>query len=432
MSTADWSARRPIAIGLVGLTMLLGGFGTWAAMAAIAGAVIANGQIEVAQNKQVVQHPDGGVVAAINVAEGDHVKAGQVLIRLESTELASELAIVENMLFEMMARRGRLEAERDGRAKIVFDPLLQDIASSHASARLLMAGQESLLDARRNTSQNERLQLEKRRTQISDQISGLAAQQISLHTQARLIAQERSDQEILREKGLTQASRLLALLREEASLAGRLGELTAQTSQAEGRMTEIDIELLKLDASLREEAIRALRDLQYRELELLEKRAALSARLNRLTITAPVAGVVYGLEVFAPRSVLRPAQPALFIVPQDRPPVITARVHPTDIDLVFQGQKVMLRFPALDQRNTPELSGDVRQISPDAFQDEATRDSFYRVRVTLNQDQLAQLPQGIELLPGMPVEVFFRTGDRTPIAFLLKPLTDYFARAFRS
>jgi len=386
----------------------------------------------VEQNRQIIQHPDGGVVSTIDVAEGDRVEVGQVLIRLDPMELASELTIVENQLFEMIARRGRLEAERDGGATIVFDPLLQEIAASRAEALELMDGQARLLEARRTTSQNEREQLNKRRLQIGDQIGGLAAQQKSLRRQAELIAEERAGQQILRDKGLTQTSRLLALQREEASLGGTLGDLIAQTAQAEGRQTEIDIELLKLDASLREEAITTLRDLQYRELELREKRHALSSRLNRLDITSPVSGVVYGLEVFAPRSVLRPAQPALYIVPQDRPLVISARVRTTDIDLVFPGQEVTLRFSALDQRTTPELLGDVRQISPDAFEDEATRDTYYRVRITLSKTQLARLPDGVTLVPGMPVEVFFQTGDRTPIAFLVKPLSDYFARAFRS
>ena len=432
MTAQSWPARRPIIIGMIGLSFLVGGFGTWATFAGIAGAVIAGGQIEVEQNRQVIQHPDGGVVSTIDVAEGDRVEVGQVLIRLDPMELASELTIVENQLFEMIARRGRLEAERDGGATIVFDPLLQEIAASRAEALELMDGQARLLEARRTTSQNEREQLNKRRLQIGDQIGGLAAQQKSLRRQAELIAEERAGQQILRDKGLTQTSRLLALQREEASLGGTLGDLIAQTAQAEGRQTEIDIELLKLDASLREEAITTLRDLQYRELELREKRHALSSRLNRLDITSPVSGVVYGLEVFAPRSVLRPAQPALYIVPQDRPLVISARVRTTDIDLVFPGQEVTLRFSALDQRTTPELLGDVRQISPDAFEDEATRDTYYRVRITLSKTQLARLPDGVTLVPGMPVEVFFQTGDRTPIAFLVKPLSDYFARAFRS
>jgi HlyD family type I secretion membrane fusion protein len=174
-----------------------------------------------------------------------------------------------------------------------------------------------------------------------------------------------------------------------------------------------------------------LRDLQYRELELREKRAALTEQLSRLDIVAPVSGVVYGLQVFAPRSVLRAAEPALHIIPQDRPLVITAQVSPTDIDQLHPGQEVILRFSALDQRRTPELIGQVERISADAFQDETTQMSYYRTRISIDDVQRARLPDDVILVPGMPVEAFIRTGDMSPIAYLTKPLTDYFSRAFR-
>ncbi|MEL6690256.1 MAG: HlyD family efflux transporter periplasmic adaptor subunit, partial [Pseudomonadota bacterium] len=202
-------------------------------------------------------------------------------------------------------------------------------------------------------------------------------------------------------------------------------------AQSEGRMTEIEIEIIKLGSDRREEAITLLRDIQFRELELTERRQTLLERLNRLDITAPVSGVVYGLSVFAERSVVRPAEPVLFIVPQDRPLVIAAQVNPINIDQVFVGQNVTLRFSALDQRTTPELEGEVVQLSADAFQDEATQQSFYRAEIILSEGQIARLPEGSTLIPGMPVESFIRTEDRTPIAYLVKPVADYFSRAFR-
>ncbi|PVA11103.1 HlyD family type I secretion periplasmic adaptor subunit [Pelagivirga sediminicola] len=418
-------------IGGAALFVLVAGFGGWAAFANIAGAVIAPGQIEVDQNRQVVQHPDGGVVASIMVEEGSVVSAGQTLIRLDATLLQSQLTITENHLFELMARRGRLEAERDGRDAITFDPLLIDAAARYPDAAELMEGQRRLLEARADTTRSETGQLAKRRGQIADQIVGIEAQQASLSEQIELISEERTSQQILLDKGLAQTSRLLALRREEARLTGSLGDLIAQKAQAEGRATEIDIELVKLGAQRREEAITTLRDLQYRELELREKRASLTEQLSRLDIVAPVAGIVYGLQVFAPRSVLRAADPALHIIPQDRPLVITAQVNPTDIDQLHPGQDVILRFSALDQRRTPELIGQVERISADAFQDERTQMSYYRTRISIGEAQRARLPQDVTLVPGMPVEAFIRTGDMTPIAYLTKPLTDYFARAFR-
>ncbi|MEM6480217.1 MAG: HlyD family type I secretion periplasmic adaptor subunit [Pseudomonadota bacterium] len=427
----SWSARRPLTIGLIAAVILLGGFGTWAALTQISGAIIANSRIEVDQNRQVVQHPDGGVVDEINVDEGDVVEAGQVLVRLDPSSLRSQLSITESQLFELIARRGRLEAERDGREVIEFDDLLVETAAGNPDVADLIAGQERLIAARSETVAREISQLEKRRGQISDQIVGIEAQRVALGQQLDLIAEELADQISLLEKGLAQAPRVLALQREQARLSGQMGELSAQVAQAEGRVTEIDIEILKLDTGRREEAITTLRDLQFRELELREERRALIERVDRLEISSPVGGVVYGLQVFALRSVIRPAEPILYVVPQDRPLVINAQIETTDIDKLYLGQDVTLRFSALDQNTTPELVGQVVQISADAFQEEGSQLSYYRAEINLSEGEQERLPQDVTLIPGMPVEAFIRTEDRTPIAYLTKPLTDYFTKAFR-
>ncbi|QFT94668.1 Type I secretion system membrane fusion protein PrsE [Roseovarius sp. THAF9] len=426
-----WSVRTPMIVGVTGLLILVGGFGTWAAVTEISGAVIASGQIEVDQNRQVVQHPDGGVVAAIEVDEGDTVEAGQVLLRLDATGLRSKLAIAENQLFELQARRGRLEAERDERDEIVFPDLVRDVAARNAEVAELLDGQRRLFTARNETVASEISQLEKRRGQIRNQIEGIEAQQAAMDEQLELIEKELADQKSLLDQGLAQASRVLALQREKSRMLGQLGELAAQVAQSEGRITEIDIETLKLGTRRREEAITSLRDLQLSELELLEERRALIEQMSRLDITAPVSGVVYGLQVFALRSVIRPADPILYVVPQDRPLIINTQVNPTDIDKLFVGQEVTLRFSALDQRTTPELIGQVVQISADSFQDDATQQSYYRAEVALSEGQRERLPEDVTLIPGMPVETFIRTADRTPLAYLTKPLTDYFAKAFR-
>jgi len=207
--------------------------------------------------------------------------------------------------------------------------------------------------------------------------------------------------------------------------------LSASVAQAEGRITEIDIEILRIDSTFREEAITRLRDLQFNEIELSERRRALLLRLDRLDIRSPVSGVIYDLQVFGPRSVIRPAEPVLFIVPQDRPLIITAQIEPIHIDQVFVDQDVVLRFSAFDQRRTPELTGHVTQISADAFTDQNSRISFYRAQIVLDEGEAAKLPEDMTLIPGMPVEAFIRTDERSPMDFLLKPLTDYFAKAFR-
>ncbi|WP_111734959.1 HlyD family type I secretion periplasmic adaptor subunit [Roseovarius amoyensis] len=426
-----WSARGPLTVGLVGLLLLVGGFGVWASVTTISGAIIAPGRIEVDQNRQIVQHPDGGVVAAIEVGEGDTVTEGQVLIRLDGTTLASRLAITEGELFEIMARRGRLEAERDGLDEVVFDPLLDEAAAKRPEVTRLMQGQVRLFAARAESIAREIEQLEKQRDQIANQIDGIRAQQVALERQLDLIEQELTDQRSLLEKGLAQATRVLALEREGARLSGQVGELAASEAQAHSRITEIDIEIVKLGSRRREEAITTLRDLQYRELELMEERRALIEQMDRLDIRSPVAGVVYDMAVFALRAVVRPADPLLYVVPQDRPLIINAQIEPIHIDKVHVGQEVLLRFPALDQRHTPELKGKVLQVSADAFVDEGTRQSYYRAEISLSEGEQARLPEGVTLIPGMPSDAYLRTGEHTPLAYLTKPLTDYFTKAFR-
>ena len=429
--TPEFSVHRHLALGLGGLAVLILGFGGWASFSEISGAVIAPGQIEVDQNRQVVQHPDGGVVAQILAQEGDSVRQGQLLIQLDATRLGSELAIIEGQLFELMARRGRLEAERDDKPEPVYDMLLRNSAASNADAAVLMAGQSQLLAARRASRAQEVAQLAKRRSQIDTQITGISAQSQALGQQLELIEQELKDQQTLLDRGLAQAGRVLALRREQARLSGQLGELTAQRALAQERATEIDLEVIKLRTQQREEAITRLRDLQFRELELAEQRRALLDQRDRLAIRAPASGIIYGLQVTTPRSVIRAAEPVMFIIPQDRPLVIAARVDPIHIDKITLGQPVNLRFSALDQRTTPELTGEVAKVSPDAFVDQARGLSYYRAEITLPEAEQAKLPENIRLLPGMPVEAFIRTGDRTPLAYLTKPLTDYFSKAFR-
>ena len=424
------SARGPILFGLFTLLLLVGGFGLWSTTTKIAGAVVSPGRVEVEQNRQVVQHPDGGVVETIFVKNGDLVAAGDPLIQLDGTLLQSELTIVEGQFFEILARRGRLEAERDDADHLTFPAELTEAAGGRPKIAALMAGQEKLFAARQETTANEIDQLGKRRAQIVNQIEGIGAQRRSTADQLALIGQELEDLKSLLDRGLTQAGRVLALQREKARLDGVAGELDAARAEAEGKVTEIDIEILNRGSTRREEANTQLRDLGYRELELAERRRSLTEQIDRLDIRAPVSGVVHALQVTTPRSVIRAAEPVLYIIPQDRPFVIAAQVSPIHVDEVAIGQDVALRFAAFDSRTTPELFGQVRQISADALTDEASRSAYYRAEIVLDEGEMAKLG-GRAIIPGMPVEVFIRTGERTPLAYLLKPLSEYFNRAFR-
>ncbi|MBM2575819.1 HlyD family type I secretion periplasmic adaptor subunit [Jannaschia sp. Os4] len=421
-------------LGVLGLVVLLGGFGAWAATSRIAGAIIAPGAVAVESNRQVVQHPDGGLVREILVREGDEVAAGSAMVRLDDTVLATRAEVLRGQLWEVEARAARRAAERDGAADaeaIAFPDDLLAAAAGDPEVAALVQGQRDLLAATADTRARQVEQLRRRQDQIAAQIEGTEAQQAALVRQRDLIESELADQQGLLDRGLTQATRVLALQRQQAGLEGQVGELVAAAARLEGQRTEIDIQILRLDDEVRQGAITELRDLRAQALQLRAELRAAEDALSRLVIAAPVDGVVYDLQVFGAGAVIRPADPVAYLVPQDRPLVIQARIAPTDVDQVFPGQPVTLRLPTFDARTTPELFGSVVRVSPDAFTDQATGATFYAVEVLPDAGELDRLPPEAVLLPGMPVETYLRTTDRTPIAYLVKPLADYFARAFR-
>jgi HlyD family type I secretion membrane fusion protein len=425
-----WPVRGPVIAGVVAVLVLVGGFTVWAMSTRISGAVVAGGQVEVEQQRQIVQHPDGGVVQDIATSEGSTVAAGDLLLTLDGTLLRTEHTIVEGQYFEILARRGRLEAERADADTITFPDELVQAATASPALQDLIAGQTSLFRTRLDTLRQSLDQLAKQSDQIDSEVDGIDAQFAALGTQRDLIGRELTDQQSLLDRGLAQASRVLALEREAARIDGELGSLQASRASAAIRQTELQIQSLRLAAERREMAETELGDLGYRELELAERRRSLTEQLDRLEIRAPVSGVVYNMQVTTPRSVIRPADPLLYIIPQDRPLVIGARVATINIDEIQLGQPVVLRFSAFSSRTTPEIDGRLDRISADALLDEATRTPYYRAEVSIPPDQLDKLG-GLALVPGMPVEVYIQTGDRSPMAYLMKPLADYFNRAFR-
>ncbi|MGI3183974.1 HlyD family type I secretion periplasmic adaptor subunit [Nioella aestuarii] len=425
-----WSVRGPMTLGVLALVALVGGFGAWATLSNIAGAVVASGQIEVDRNRQAVQHPEGGVVLSLDVIEGQRVAEGDVLMRLDPSDLRSGLSVANAQLNEWRARQARLEAERDLATEISFPADLLEAASDDADLAELLEGQRNLFAARATSLIQATDQLNRRADQIRAQLEGIAAQSAALTDQRDLVELELVNVQDLIDRGLAEASRGLALRRESARLLGTIGELEASAAEAAGRITEIELQILQIETERREEAIAQLREVRVEQAELSERARALSRQMSETEIRAPVDGVVYGLSVFGARSVVQAAQPVLYLVPQDRPLVISTRIAPTNVDEVFVGQDVVLRFPAFDSRTTPELFGQVRQVSADAFVDEASGVSFYEAEIVLNEGEIARL-EGETLLPGMPVEAFIRTEDRTPMAYLLRPLADYFNRAFR-
>jgi HlyD family secretion protein len=430
MKVRDRSARTPLAIGFVAVALMAGGLGAWSVNTEISGAVVARGTVEVETERQVVQHPDGGVVGEILARDGDVVASGAVLVRLDGTFLESELAVVERQLAEFSARRARLVAERDGADAPAFRTPKAFTLLDPASIRELTDAERALFEARRVSLEQERSQIARQQEQIDRQIEGIEAQLAAQERQLALIGTEAGNVRSLLERGLVQAPRLMELEREEARLEGEIGRLAALVAEARTRFAGLAIETLRLGERRREEAITRLRDIEYAEIALEERRRSLNVQLARLDVRAPVSGTVFGSRVSALQSVVQPAEAMMYLVPGDVPLQISARIAPTDVEQVFAGQDVTLMLSAFSREVAPELAGKVVRVSADAQTDEATGHKYFEAVLEPDPNSLASLTD-VRLVPGMPVDAFLKTHDRTPLSYLTQPLAVYFARAFR-
>ncbi len=430
MATEKWSVRGPFLIGFGALGLLIGGVTFWGLRASLAGAVISPGSVEVETNRQVVQHAEGGIVDEVLVRDGDTVTAGDLVVMLDDTLLRSEYAAITAQQLELAARRARFEAERDGLEAIKWPQSLTELLSIHRDAARQVEGQDRLFHARRTTLSKSGAQILEQVTQLRNQIKGASAQLSAMRDMKALTAEELAEQEQLLERGLTQSKGVSDNRREFVRLAGEIGKLEADIAGFRAQIARLNIEFISLESQRREDAITQLRDLQVREIELAESAKQISARLARMEVRTPVSGIVHDTTVFVRDAVVRPGEPLMYIVPQDQPLVVTARVPASHVDEVVPGQVAALRFTALDQRVTPEIDGRVVSVSADAFTEETTGLVFYRVRIEPDEAALAGLTDS-PILPGMPVETYLRTTDRTPFSYLMKPLSDYFTRAMR-
>jgi HlyD family type I secretion membrane fusion protein len=430
MSKQSWGARLPLSLGFASVFLLVGGIGVWSVQTQIAGAVVAAGKVQVESRSQVIQHQEGGVVGEILATDGDKVSAGDVLMRLDGTFLNSELAIIEQQLVEIFARRARLKAERDEAEDFSFDDLPEFILVETTTVEEQLAGQKNLFEARKSSLVRELEQLSEQQTQIERQIEGTEAQQASFERQLVLIERELTDVESLFAKGLVEATRVLALQREQARLEGEVGRLISSIAESAVRIATISTEALRINDARRETAITELRDIQLSEMELMERRLSLIERLSRLDIRAPVNGIVFDSRVLAAQAVISPAEPITFIVPGDQPLQVSARIDPNDIEQVYPGQDVRLMFTTFSRRTTPEVQGKVVRLAADTQIDEVTGLNYYEAIMMPDVQALDQL-ENVELLPGMPVQAFLKTENRTPLSYLTQPLTVYFQRAFR-
>ncbi|MGX5735210.1 HlyD family type I secretion periplasmic adaptor subunit [Bosea thiooxidans] len=421
--------RRAAIAGVATIALLFGSAGLWAATAPLAGAVIASGKVVVESNVRRVQHPSGGVVAEIRVKDGDRVKAGDVVVRLDETHAKASLALIELELRRFQARKARLEAERDALPAIVTPSELIERVNEPVVIQA-MESEATLFRTRRSAAEGQRSQFRERIAQSHEEIKGLVAQLAARRAQAVLINQELEGVQKLYDQSLVALSRLTSLQREASRLAGEEGSLTSDMARVRGRIAEVELQILQIDQDLRREVTTELRDVEGKIADLVERRVAAVDQLNRIEMRAPQDGIVHQQTVHTVGGVIGPAEQIMLIVPESDGLVVEARIEPAMIDRLHIGQTVVLRFPAFDSRTTPDLEGRLIQVSADSTTDEKTGTSFYTARIGLGQAEVKRL-DGKVLLPGMPAEAFIQTGMRTAFAYLMKPIEDQLARSFR-
>lgn len=420
MNSLQKSIRFYERLGLAVVLVGVGGAGAWAAFSSLSSAVVAPAVVVVESSAKKVQHLEGGIIAATLVRNGDHVSEGDILVKLDDTEARANLQIYASQLAELNARHDRLVAERDGRTDI-------DVGGDPANVSLERA-QAKLLKARMDVRLGKKQQLTERIGQLEEEVTGLSAQMESKDRQIALITKESDSLRVLREQRLVTESRWLALERESARLDGERGQLASDIARTKVQIGETRLQLIAVDQNFLSDVLAELRDVEAKVNELTEKVAAVRMRLLRIDIKAPQSGVVHKLTATTVGGVVGAGEVIAEIIPEDRL-VLEGHVDPGSIDRLHFDQRVVVRFPTLNHRLTPEVGGTVTMISPDVRQDSPNQPPYYLVRVTLHEG--ASLRSSHQLKPGMPAELQFQTGERSALSYLVKPLADQMNRALR-
>lgn len=423
------SVGRYLLAGFVIIAALVAGVGVWAAQTNISGAVIAQGVVVVESSIKKVQHPTGGIVGEINVKNGDTVKAGDLLLRLDETVTRANLQMISKQLDELSMREARLVAERDD-AKAIKIPQAIQARSSEADVAEIIRGEQSLFESRRSSRNGQKAQLRERIMQLDQEFGGISGQIDAKAREIELIGKQLEDLGTLEAKQLVTAATMVALRREAARLEGEYGQLKATAAQTRGRVTEIELQILRVDQDARTEVGKDLRETQSKISEYRERRIAAEDQLKRVDLRAPQDGTVHQLSVHTVGGVINGGEPVMFIVPAGDKLVVEARISPRDIDQALGSRTAMLRFAAFNQRTTPEVNATILSISADLAQDPRTGESYYTARLDIPDAEKARLGDNT-LVPGMPAEVHIKTHDRTALSYLMKPLEDQFSRAFR-
>ena len=414
--------------GLLILVGLVSGLVGWSLSARLDGAVVVPGTFSVESSRKTIQHLEGGIISEILVGEGERVRAGQALLRLDSTLDRASLGVVESQLDALLARRARLLAESRGDEEIDFP---RDLTSRQGDPDILaiVAGEQELFAARRVSRAGAAGLTQQRILRFREEIAGLQAQRASNRKEIELVDRELVGLRNLYDKGYATLPRLLALERQAERIRGLVAEHNADIARARNGIEELKLERIQADQDFREAATVELRQVEPQIAGLRERRVAAAQRLKRIEIVAPQDGIVVGIQVNTIGGVIAPGEAILDLLPVGEDLIIEARIPSEDIDRVSRGQASRVRLTAFDQATTPEVPATVLSVSADSFSDEISGARYYNARIRL-EDKSGWAAAGIELVPGMPAEVFIQTGTRTALSYFVRPLTDRLTRAF--
>jgi HlyD family secretion protein len=402
--------------------------GGWLTLVPLAGAIVVPGNLVVQSNVKAIQHPTGGIVAEIKVDNGKRVSAGDLLVRLDATQSQAQLQSITKQLNEQRAKIARLSAERDGVDQPEYPATLTS-RPDDAHVRAVIASENALFKARVTTRRSQKELLQGRIVQLNNEISGMESQLDSKNKQIDLIKGELTGVQDLYDKRLVPLTRLTTLQREAARIDGERGQLVSSVAETRSKISEAELQIVKIDQDFRSEVVKDLGDAQAKEGDLVEKSVSARDQLDRIEMRAPNSGTIHQLAIHTIGGVIKPGETVMELVPDSDELQVEAHVQPKDIDHVHTGQDALVNFSAFNQRTTPKLSGQVSFVSPDITNDQRTGATFYTVRITLSEEERQRLG-GVSLMPGMQAEVYVQTGSRTMLSYLMKPITDQWRRAF--
>lgn len=414
-------------LALVGVFLI--GFGTWSAFAPLESAAVAPGVVVSESSRKTIQHLEGGIVSAILVHDGDAVRMGQTLIRLDDTRARTTLASLEGQMWDVRSREARLFAARDEMPAITFPPDLVARRGEPAVAQAL-AGQEKIFETRRSLQESKIAAIRERIAQVREEIAGYKAQEQAARQRIGFMQEEITGARALLARGLERKPHLLQLQSDLADTQGKLGDTIAQIAKARQTIAESEVNILSLRNDTQKEVADDLRDTQKKIHELGEQIQAAADILARTEVKAPEDGVVTDLRVHTLGGVINPGEALMDLVPGGDQLVVEAQVRPEDIDRVHEGLPAQVRLLPYKQRRTPPLDATVIYVSADRLVDKHTNQPYFMATLRIDEKELAALDE-VKMVPGMPGEAMIKTGETTVALYALSPIFDSFHRAFR-